>query len=80
MGKLFYGETMTSEQHAFTQAVALLQQGKVSQGIELLKPLTHNNEFAEKALQILFKVAMQQQDTETAIAYCQQLVSIAPEY
>ncbi|MED5511462.1 tetratricopeptide repeat-containing sulfotransferase family protein [uncultured Pseudoalteromonas sp.] len=68
---------MTSEQHAFTQAVALLQQGKVSQGIELLKPLTHNSEFAEKALQILFKVAMQQQDTETAIAYCQQLVSIA---
>ncbi len=78
MGKLFYGETMTSEQHAFTQAVALLQQGKVSQGIELLKPLTYNSEFAEKALQILFKVAMQQQDTETAIAYCQQLVSIAP--
>ena len=77
-GKLFYGETMTSEQHAFTQAVALLQQGKVSQGIELLKPLTYNSEFAEKALQILFKVAMQQQDTETAIAYCQQLVSIAP--
>ncbi|WP_288344584.1 tetratricopeptide repeat-containing sulfotransferase family protein [uncultured Pseudoalteromonas sp.] len=69
---------MTSEQHAFTQAVALLQQGKVSQGIELLKPLTYNSEFAEKALQILFKVAMQQQDTETAIAYCQQLVSIAP--
>lgn len=78
MGKLFYGETMTSEQHAFTQAVALLQQGKVSQGIELLKPLTYNSELAEKALQILFKVAMQQQDTETAIAYCQQLVSIAP--
>lgn len=78
MGKLFYGETMTSEQHAFTQAVALLQQGKVSQGTELLKPLTHNREFAEKALQILFKVAMQQQDTETAITYCQQLVSIAP--
>lgn len=74
----FYGETMTSEQHTFTQAVALLQQGKVSQGIELLKPLTHNSEFAEKALQILFKVAMQQQDTETAISYCQQLVSIAP--
>ncbi|WP_217874457.1 tetratricopeptide repeat-containing sulfotransferase family protein [Pseudoalteromonas shioyasakiensis] len=69
---------MTSEQHAFTQAVALLQQGKVSQGIELLKPLTYNSELAEKALQILFKVAMQQQDTETAIAYCQQLVSIAP--
>ncbi|WP_370317451.1 sulfotransferase [Pseudoalteromonas sp.] len=69
---------MTPEQHAFTQAVALLQQGKVSQGIELLKPLTHNSEFAEKALQILFKVAMQQQDTERAIAYCQQLVSIAP--
>ncbi len=78
MGKLFYGETMTSEQHAFTQAVTLLQQGKVSQGIELLKPLTYNSELAEKALQILFKVAMQQQDTETAIAYCQQLVSIAP--
>ncbi len=78
MGKLFYGETMTSEQHTFTQAVALLQQGKVSQGIELLKPLTYNSELAEKALQILFKVAMQQQDTETAIAYCQQLVSIAP--
>lgn len=78
MGKLFYGETMTSEQHAFTQAVALLQQGKVSQGIELLKPLTYNSELAEKALQILFKVAMQQKDTETAIAYCQQLVSIAP--
>ncbi|TMO25291.1 sulfotransferase family protein [Pseudoalteromonas sp. S4492] len=78
MGKLFYGETMTSEQYAFTQAVALLQQGKVSQGIELLKPLTYNSELAEKALQILFKVAMQQQDTETAIAYCQQLVSIAP--
>ena len=75
--RFFYGKTMTSEQHAFTQAVALLQQGKVSQGIELLKPLTHNSEFAEKALQILFKVAMQQQDTETAIAYCQQLVSIA---
>ncbi|WP_428613197.1 tetratricopeptide repeat-containing sulfotransferase family protein [Pseudoalteromonas sp.] len=69
---------MTSEQHTFTQAVALLQQGKVSQGIELLKPLTYNSELAEKALQILFKVAMQQQDTETAIAYCQQLVSIAP--
>ncbi|WP_462147513.1 tetratricopeptide repeat-containing sulfotransferase family protein [Pseudoalteromonas gelatinilytica] len=69
---------MTSEQHAFTQAVTLLQQGKVSQGIELLKPLTYNSELAEKALQILFKVAMQQQDTETAIAYCQQLVSIAP--
>ncbi|WP_063707081.1 MULTISPECIES: sulfotransferase [Pseudoalteromonas] len=69
---------MTSEQYAFTQAVALLQQGKVSQGIELLKPLTYNSELAEKALQILFKVAMQQQDTETAIAYCQQLVSIAP--
>ena len=76
--RFFYGKTMTPEQHAFTQAVALLQQGKVSQGIELLKPLTHNSEFAEKALQILFKVAMQQQDTETAIAYCQQLVSIAP--
>ena len=78
-GSIYYGETMTSEQHAFTQAVALLQQGKVSQGVELLKPLTHNNEFAEKALQILFKVAMQQQDTETAIAYCQKLVSIAPK-
>ncbi len=76
--RFFYGKTMTPEQHAFTQAVALLQQGKVSQGIELLKPLTHNSEFAEKALQILFKVAMQQQDTERAIAYCQQLVSIAP--
>ena len=77
-GSFLYGETMTSEQHAFTQAVALLQQGKVSQGIELLKPLSNNTEFAEKALQILFKVAMQQQDTETAIAYCQQLVSTAP--
>jgi len=69
---------MTSEQHTFTQAVALLQQGKVSQGIELLKPLTHNSEFAEKALQVLFKVAMQQQENKSAIAYCQQLVSLAP--
>ncbi|TGV20932.1 sulfotransferase family protein [Pseudoalteromonas sp. MEBiC 03607] len=76
--RFFYGETMTPEEYTFNQAVALLQQGKVSQGIELLKPLTHNNEFAEKVLQIFFKVAMQQQDTETAIAYCQQLVSIAP--
>lgn len=69
---------MTLEQHTFTQAVSLLQQGQVSQGIKLLKSLTHNIAVAEKALQVLFKVAMQQKDTKNAIDYCQQLVSLAP--